>query len=278
MTLSIYSSIIFLMRKELREKILKATDNILGTAVDIVLWEIFYLVEFGTSLSSREAYGANNRSDRLLNEINYETIKRALKEIKRKGLVTYKKQKNKSIPEITAEGERRLEEILPHYDKKRFWDGKIYLVTYDIPETKKHDREILRESLKRIGAGMVQESVWLTPYDPRGSLKETLEIYNLAGLVLISVLEKDSSIGDEDLLSLIKRVYKLDNLNARYEDFLEKFSSGKHQSVEIYFSFLSILRDDPQLPFVLLLNDWAGDKAYQLFKQLFIKQSRHAVA
>lgn len=256
------------MRRELREKILEATENIFGTVVDIVLWEIFYLAEFGTSLSSKEAYLANSRSDRLLDEINYETIKRALKEIKRQGLVTYKKQKNKSLPEITAEGKRRLEEILPHYDKKRLWDGKIYLVTYDIPETKKHDREILRESLKRIGAGMVQESVWLTPYDPRGSLREILKTYSLEGLVLISVLEKDSSIGDEDLLSLIKRVYKLENLNVRYENFLEEFS---------YFSFLSILRDDPQLPFALLPNDWVGGKAYELFKKQ-ARQTKYAVA
>src|SRR3989344_5852162 len=217
LTLSNYSFIIFLMGKELRGKILEATDNILGTAVDIVLWEIFYLSEFGTSLSSREAYGAGARSDRLLNEINYETIKRAFRELKRKGLVVSKKQKNKTIPEITVEGKKRLEAILPHYDKKRLWDGKIYLVTYDIPETKNHDREILRESLKRIGAGMVQESVWLPPYDPRGSLKETLEIYNLQGLVLISILGKESSIGDENLESLINRVYKLDQLNKRYQ-------------------------------------------------------------
>lgn len=264
----------FSSKRKLQEKILEISEGILSTVTDIALWELFYLTEVGASFNSRGAWTANYKADRWLNEINYETIKRALVGLKKRGLVSYQGQRKSALPEITAEGKRRLEEILPHYDKKRLWDGKIYLVTYDIPETKKHDRELLRESLKRIGAGMVQESVWLTPYDPRGSLKETLKTYNLEGLVLISVLEKNSSIGDEDLLDLIKRVYKLDNLNARYEDFLEEFSFGKHQSSESHFSFLSILRDDPQLPFVLLPSAWVGDKAYQLF----IQQSRHAVA
>lgn len=264
----------FSSKRKLQEKILEISEGILSTVTDIALWELFYLGEVGTSFNSRAAWTASYKADKWLNEINYETIKRALVGLKKRGLVSYKGQRKSALPEITAEGKRRLGEILPHYDKKRLWDGKIYLMTYDIPETKKHDREILRESLKRIGAGMVQESVWLTPYDPAGSLKETLETYSLEGLVLISVLEKDSSIGDEDLLSLIKRVYKLDDLNARYEDFLEEFSFGKHQPSETYFSFLSILRDDPQLPFALLPSDWVGDKAYQLF----IQQSKHAAA
>lgn len=263
-----------LMEKETRKTILEATGGIFSTVVDIALWEVFYLGEVGTSFSSRAAWTASYKADRLLDEINYETIKRALVNAKKRGLISYKGKWKNSIPAITQEGRRRLIAIVPHYDEKRVWDGRIYLIIYDVPETKKRDRELLREYLKRIGAGMVQESVWLTPYDPRGSLREFLDTYHLRGLVLISIMERDSSIGEEDLQSLIRRIYKLDQLNGKYREFFEKFSTGKWQSSEIYFSFLSILKNDPQLPFSLLLNDWLGEKAYKLFTQ----HSRHAVA
>lgn len=268
----------FSSKRKLREKILEISEGVLSTVTDIALWELFYLTEVGASFNSRGAWTANYKADKLLDEVNYETIKRALVGLKKRGLVSYQGQRKSALPEITAEGKRRLEEILPRYDKKRFWDGKIYLVTYDVPEKERKNREILRQSLKKIGAGMIQESVWLTPYDPRGSLKETLEVYNLKGLVLISILGKDSSIGDESLENLINRVYKLDQLNERYQNFFEEFSFGKHEPLEISFSFMSILKDDPQLPFILLPSDWVGDKAYQLFERLFIQQSGRAAA
>lgn len=247
---------------------MKATEGIFSTVIDIALWELFYLAEFGTSFSSRQAFGASFRADRLLEQFNYQTLRRALKEASRKKLVTYRGRAKESVPEITKEGKRRLETIIPHYDKKRTWDGRNYLITYDVPETKKTDRELLREYLKRIGAGMVQKSVWLSPYDPQGTLKELLDTNDLHGLVLISVLEKNSSIGEEDLSSLIIRIYKLESLNKRYQEFIENFSSGKHQFWQVYFSFLSILKDDPQLPFSLLPAGWVGDEAYRLFDRL----------
>lgn len=260
------------MERDLREKIFKKTEGILSTVVGIALWELFYLTEFGTSFSQRGAWTANLRADRWLEEINYGSLKNAWKRARKQGLVLFRGKTKRAIPKITEEGKKRLRALIPHYDEKRFWDGRLYLVTYDIPETKKKDRELLREYLRRIGAGMVQESVWLNPYDPRETLKEFLDTNYLHGLVLIPVLEKDSSIGEEDLESLIKRIYKLESLNERYQDFIENFSSGKHQFSEVYFSFLSILKDDPQLPFPLLSSDWLGDKAYELFRRLTNKR------
>lgn len=256
------------MQKDLKDKISEKTEGLLSNIIDIALWELFYLSEVGTSFSSRATWTANYKADRLLEEINYNSLKEALKRAKKQGLVQFKGQRKGAVPEITQEGKRRLEAILPHYDKKRVWDGRIYLVTYDIPETKKRDRELLREYLKRIGAGMVQESVWLTPYDPRETLREFLDTYQLRGLVLISILGKDSSIGDESLESLIQRVYKLDRLNKRYREFIETLSDKQTPVSQIYFSFLSILKEDPQLPFSLLPGDWLGDKAYKLFERL----------
>ncbi|MBU1327173.1 hypothetical protein KKB64_04890 [Patescibacteria group bacterium] len=33
--------------------------------------------------------------------------------------------------------------------------------------------------------------------------------------------------------------------------------------------YLSILRDDPQLPFQLLPDNWLGLKAYQLYRKIY---------
>ena len=68
-----------------------------------------------------------------------------------------------------------------------------------------------------------------------------------------------------DVNELIDRVYKLSNLNSRYEDFIEKALKGYCLTSQLKFLYLSILEDDPQLPFQILPEWWLGDKAQEAF-------------
>ncbi len=119
---------------------------------------------------------------------------------------------------------------------------------------------------------MLQASVWLTPYNPKEVLREFIEERKLAGQVLISDLGEDGSIGEEDLRELVVRVYNLEDLENRYVEFIQKWGGKKKlndsEKTRIYFAFTSILMGDPQLPFELLPEDWAGNNAYKLFRFL----------
>jgi len=65
----------------------------------------------------------------------------------------------------------------------------------------------------------------------------------------------------------MEKVYNLSGLNSRYINFIEDVKNKTIVSKEqLLFTFLSILKDDPQIPFDLLSEDWVGDKAYVLFK------------
>lgn len=187
-------------------------------------------------------------------------------QLKQQGLIDYSRRLWQQ-PQITAQGKKRLESILPIYLKSRPWDKHLYLISYDIPELKKVERNRLRRLLKTIGCGLLQESVWLTSYNPKIILEEFVTKNDLIGLVLVSDLGKDGSIGEEDNRGLVARVYRLDQLNRRYGEFLEHWENKKPQP-EALSHFFSILKDDPQLPFELLPNDWFGEQAWELIKSI----------
>ena len=159
--------------------------------------------------------------------------------------------------------------MLPTYKKKRTWDKRIYLVTYDVPEERRDDRDLLREALKRIGCAHLQDSVWLTPYNPKGILETFVEEQGLHGSIIVSDTGTDGAVGSRGLKELICEIYSLEDLNDRYKGFLYEFSKGKKESAAdaVASHYLSILQDDPQLPFELLPTDWRGEEAYEFYEE-----------
>lgn len=249
--------------KELHDLILKISEGLLSSTTNLVLY-LFFLTSasFFKPYGPRGVYQTFAEADELISQINYQTFKTALAQLKKRGLLD-KEWK------ITREGYRRINEIAPHYDKERTWDKRVYLVTYDIPTNHNRDRDLLREYLRRISCTPLQESVWLTPYNPRQILAEFAESKGLHGTILVSNLGLDGKIGDEDLKSLLRRVYKLDQLNEQYQEFIDKYPpSNKFSPLKVSFDFYHLLSADPQLPFELLPKDWQGNKAYQLFTRL----------
>lgn len=146
--------------------------------------------------------------------------------------------------------------------------GILYLVTYDIPVEHNKDRDNFRYFLGKIGCGMLQESLWVTPYNPKKLIEELVEERDLHGTVLVSHMGKDGSIGDMELPELLDRVYGLSELNERYEKFIREYEGEELTKQQAVFEFLSILEDDSQLPFELLPEDWVGDEAYGQFRKL----------
>ena len=257
-------------RKELRDIALKLSDGLLQTATDAALFTLFFtLCGFGKSRTSLGAHQMFYEATEWLHDFNYKTIKNAIAQLKHKKYISYSQKPTIKMIEITEEGKQRLLSLIPQYKKRRSWDERIYLVTYDVPETHRHHRNIFRSFLKRLGCAMLQESVWITPYNPKKEIKQFCKDYDLSSVVIVSDMGKDAVVGDVDMKSLVRSLYKFDNINDRYAKYITLFEAVKKPHPVIATAYLAILRDDPQLPHALLPKDWLGDKAHAIFHKFY---------
>ncbi|OGG31450.1 hypothetical protein A3A63_03445 [Candidatus Gottesmanbacteria bacterium RIFCSPLOWO2_01_FULL_46_9] len=245
---------------ELRNATLALTEGLFAHMVDFGLWTIIYMAQLSVPQSQHgQLFRAQLAADRFLSEVNYDVLKSAIQNARKRGWITTHRH---ALPEITREGKKRLSSIIPRYDEKRVWDRRMHLVTYDIPETKKEDREKLRIHLRRLGCGLLQDSVWITPYNPIDTLRKFINEHDLGGTIIVSDMGKDGSIGEENLQDMIIRIYRLEELNVRYESWLHEVKEAKCIDSGFLILYLSILRNDPQLPFSLLPRWWRGSEAY----------------
>lgn len=246
------------------DTVLRLTDGLVGTVTDFLLLNLYFLINAGSIKTMGDAWRVVEEVHDTLDVLNYQTIKKALYNLSSKGFVADLK-----TIEITKLGKQRIEELIPTYKPKRPWDGHIYLVSYDVPTKHNKLRDVLREYIRRTGGALLQESLWINPYNPSLLLKEFVETHDIPGTVLVSKLGSDGAIGEETLPDLIVRVYNLDELAARYEDFLETYRRPKGiPKTKITIDYLSILKHDPQLPFELLPKDFPDQKAWERYQAL----------
>jgi phenylacetic acid degradation operon negative regulatory protein len=255
-------------KEKRKRKINDISWGLVKTLTDLVLLQLF----LASSMIFKSRYSQKGIKE-LFDEsqdIDWRQIRQTLTYLKKEGIVSYTRSRVLE-PRITNLGIKRLRKILPVYDIDRPWDKKVYLITYDISEEQRQKRDLLREGLETIGCGKLQDSVWITCYNPQKLVAEFIRKHNIEGSVIVSVIGKDGSIGREDLKDLISRVYKLNQLNDKYRDFIDKIKQDIINNSNVGFAYLSILQDDPQLPFELLPDDWLGEKAYFIYRKL-VKQ------
>lgn len=252
-------------QKHLTEMVQKTTEDCISSITDLVLYSFFLT---GSLAGTHTHYDIENgfaEAQKLSKHINYKTLKTAFYNLSNKKLIRYRPKNNMNLI-ITKQGQERLEQFVPVYQTKRPWDGHLYLISYDIPNKRNYTRNLFRTFIRKTGAALLQESLWLTPYNPTLLIEKFVEKKSIFGTVLVSRLGSDGTIGDETLTELLSRVYHLPTLAKKYTAFIEKYKINKNTSLlQISFNYLSILKSDPQLPFKLLPQDFPDRKAYELF-------------
>lgn len=171
--------------------------------------------------------------------------------------------------------------------QEKKWDGKWRVVIFDIEEKSRKKRDLLRLKLRELGFGMIQESVWISPYDIIVDFREFVRAVGLADQVF--ALEVSGLLaGDEK--SLAAKIWHLEKINDDYKDLFEiltklhdrvKMSRGEKEREEERKKegekaeaeeeikkrrgeYLEILRKDPCLPKELLPEDWFGERVKRL--------------
>ena len=142
-----------------------------------------------------------------------------LKTMKKFGFLPHKRQKEtiessknqlikKGFIEFNKRGELRLTKKGKGYlikqtylnklkIKKPKWDKKWRVLIFDIPETKRPDRENLRYFLISIGFMKLQDSVWIYPYDCEdliNLIRTDLEIGKDVLYMIVEALENDELV------------------------------------------------------------------------------------
>ncbi|TSC94066.1 MAG: Uncharacterized protein CEN87_662 [Parcubacteria group bacterium Licking1014_1] len=69
-------------------------------------------------------------------------------------------------------------------------DGKWIMIIFDIPAKNRKARNLLRSVLLNLKYKMLQQSVWITPYDVSEKTEKLLQIYLLDSYVKIFLIEK----------------------------------------------------------------------------------------
>lgn len=248
-----------MQRKEISKLVFKISEGFLSSLTDLVLLNIFFLMESAFIGSPGKAGQIETLVHRDLEKFNYQTIKRVINKAKAKGFI------NEDLT-LTKEGIEKLANCLPQYYERKKWDGNWHLVIYDIPKNKNRARDILRENLKRLGFGQLQASVWISPFNFLGDVQKIVEDYKLSSEVIFAITNK---LGKKEVKILAEKTWKLNEINEAYQTILNR--ARKEDIKELYFYYLNILRKDPQLSKELLPENWAGEEIHKLFAKLMMK-------
>lgn len=133
---------------------------------------------------------------------NIPYLKRTLERLEKQKLVEITTEDGMQIVKITAAGQKRIlkyaiDELV--VEKPRIWNGKWTLVSYDIPNELKKQREIFQEYLKAWGFYPLHESVFLHAYPCEKQvdfLRAYLNIGEMVRLFSVSRIENDKPFRD----------------------------------------------------------------------------------
>lgn len=178
-------------------------------------------------------------------------------------------KRGKTHLELTSSGETKFKRRFSIFNQNKKWDGVFMLVIFDIPEGRKMLREKLREKLNQLGFGMLQKSIYISPYHFEGDLREFLQENRLEDEAFVLSAKK---LLAGDFKKLSREIWPLSELNEAYRQVISlvgksQESMGKEKLVILnsaYSLYLDTLSQDPLLPYDLLPSDWFQPKALEV--------------
>jgi len=174
--------------------------------IDQMLLHIYDSIDAGTTFGAKKKLGIYKYFDHWNKELKREEIDKAFNELSRSKLIQKKKDYNGSIiVSLTEKG--RLRAL--NYSFKKFsnrkekWDGKWRMVAFDVPNECRKGRDALRYRMKIGGFYMLQDSLFIYPYDCEKEIKAIIDLFKLQKYVRLGILE------DIDNNEELKKKFKL---------------------------------------------------------------------
>ena len=148
-----------------------------------------------------DAVAADKKLTELYKNSNTTTAKRRIIDtcslLSKKGYLSVGNVDNQKVYKITDKGLRHLASTsLPQIDTdKSIWNGRWYLVCFEIAESKKPARNQLILLLKRNGFKRYSKGVWLIPYNPLlfiDGIKSQLDLKQEIKLIVAHYIDKEN--------------------------------------------------------------------------------------
>lgn len=202
----------------------------------------------------------------------------AIARVKRKGLLVSESRKGsagyqlakEAIP-MLARGDRRV-----YHPRNMAPDDRWYLVSFSIPEERRHQRHQLRRRLEWIGCGMVSPALWIAPEFLADEVEEILVKVGVREECTTFVAERPLVAGD--LRDALASWWDLDEIRRHHDRFLELHASdgarppsedvSPREAFSVYMRAIDTWRIvpyiDPGLHPSLLPEGWPGEATSEL--------------
>ncbi len=200
----------------------------------------------------------------------------AARRLAKSGLVVYRRARGKPpVLTVTDQGRACSSNLLwPERFWNRSWDGRWYLLTYDVPEKERGYRCALERFFRNEHMGRLQKSVWISARDIR-PLFDDLDL--AAAIRDYAVLFEASSVLGQSPRQIAVQAWDFEGLAKQQHAYLAAraeqgnpdaltpaaaLAAARHE----LFDYLSVMETDPLLPAELLPDDYPGRRVADVFR------------
>lgn len=133
-------------------------------------------------------------------KVSQKKIRRVLKNLEKKEILYIEEKEDKVFVHLKNRWNQSIlqysiKSIIDFKRKKKKWNGKWFLVFFDVPEQQRVKRDNLRKFLKKLGFYQCQQSVYLFPYECEKEISLIKKIVEGGKYIKYVIAEK---IEDED--------------------------------------------------------------------------------
>ena len=240
--------------------------------------EIMEMLEVASIFLTRGGWGLVNRSC----YPNQSAFLNATSRLRKSGLIVRQTGRTQ-VPQLILSDVGRTglpDYFFPEKWWNRKWNGIWYLMVYDVPEVDRKYRNVLRQFLKRMRMGCLQQSVWVSPRDIRpefddlseaagvGSFAYLFEAKTVLGLPSRRVVEDAWDFG---LLETLQDCYC--SVMEENIGWLETSQYTADELAELMRMALDayhgVFAEDPLLPKELYPSRYQGERVLSLHRKLF---------
>lgn len=165
----------------------------------------------------------------------------------------------------------------------RGWDRTWRLVAFNIPESRRQDRDAFRDRLLQLGAAAIQNGLYVSPHRWDAEVREAVERLDIVEYTTLSSTDDLEIAGERDPRHLAARLWPLADIATRYQAFTETYRGVPDQldlmrrrgerireadflpgALHIAIRFNECFDHDPLLPPELLPRPWPGREAREV--------------
>lgn len=183
--------------------------------------------------------------------------------------------------QLLKEGAERIYSFMRHTNR---WDGRWLVLAVTVPESRRRLRHKLRTRLTWAGMGSPAPGLWVVP--DAGRTEEVRAIVQELGIESSTMSWTGPSAGIGDPQDVVAAAWRLDEIEAAYGDFVQRFGGMQvDDERDAFVAQVSLVHEwrrfpalDPALPAELLDHDWPGPDAATVFHRCHERWHRRAQA